>query len=111
MQIVRTILWVALTAILVAFIAMNWTPVAVNIWPLEDGNFLHFQWPVGVVAILFFALGFAPVWLMARANRWRLNRRISALENSVRATSVSPSIPAALPATTPETTAPPETTA
>lgn len=100
MQIVRTILWVALTAILVAFIAMNWTPVAVNIWPLDDGNFLHFQWPVGVVAILFFVLGFAPAWILARTTRWRLNRRIASLENSVRATSVSPSATTtALPAT------------
>ena len=94
MQILRTILWVTLTAILVAFIAMNWAPVAVNFWPLDDGNFLHFQWPVGVVALVFFGLGFAPMWLMHRAGRWRLQRRISALENTVRATSITTTVPA-----------------
>lgn len=91
MQIIRTIVWVAITAMLVAFIAMNWTRVPVNFWPLDDGNYFHFEWPVGVVALVFFGLGMAPVWLYLRAVRWRLNRRIASLENSLRASSL-PSI-------------------
>lgn len=91
MQIIRTIVWVAITAILVAFIAMNWTRVPVNFWPLEDGNYFHFEWPVGVVALVFFLLGMAPVWLYLRAVRWRMGRRIASLENSLRASSL-PSI-------------------
>lgn len=87
MQIIRTITWVLLTAVLVAFIAMNWTKAPVNFWPLQDGNYLHFDWPVGVVALLFFGLGMLPVWLYLRAVRWRLERRIATLENSLRATS------------------------
>ncbi len=69
MQIVRTVLWIAITAILVAFIAMNWTRVPVNFWPLDDANYVHFEWPVGVVALVFFVLGMAPVWLYLRACR------------------------------------------
>ncbi|WP_156370259.1 LapA family protein [Novosphingobium sp. Leaf2] len=87
MQIIRTITWVLLTAVLVAFIAMNWTKAPINFWPLQDGNYLHFDWPVGVVALLFFGLGMLPVWLYLRAVRWRLERRIATLENSLRATS------------------------
>jgi len=94
MQIFRTIIWVILTAILVAFIAMNWTPVPVNFWPLDDGKYLHFEWPIGIVALIFFALGFGPLWLFHRAGRWRLQRRIASLENTVRATSVVPAVPA-----------------
>ncbi|GGC15088.1 hypothetical protein GCM10011494_37410 [Novosphingobium endophyticum] len=99
MQVVRTVLWIAITAILVAFIAMNWTTVPVNFWPLDDGNYVHFEWPVGVVALLFFLLGMVPVWLYLRAVRWRLQRRIAALENSLRASSIpSAAPPAAEPA-------------
>jgi uncharacterized integral membrane protein len=87
MQIIRTILWVLVTAVLVAFIAMNWTKVPVNIWPLDDGNYLHFEWPVGVIALVFFILGALPMWVVHRAGRWRLKRRIHSLENTVLATS------------------------
>lgn len=92
MQVFRTIVWIVITAILVAFIAMNWTRVPVNFWPLEGNNYVHFEWPVGIVALAFFLLGAVPMWLLLRTSRWRLNRRIHALENSIRATSVSPSI-------------------
>ncbi len=94
MQVIRTIAWIVVTAILVAFVAMNWTKAPVNLWPLEDGNYVHFEWPVGVVAIVFFVLGMAPVWLYLRAMRWSLHRRIASLENSLRASSL-PSPPAA----------------
>ncbi len=95
MQVIRTVLWIAVTAILVAFIAMNWTRVPVNFWPLDNGNYVHFEWPVGVIALLFFLLGMFPVWLYLRAVRWRLNRRIVSLENSVRASSIPSVLPAA----------------
>ena len=89
MQVIRTVLWIAITAILVAFITMNWTKVPINFWPLDDGNYVHFEWPVGILALLFFVLGVFPTWLYLRAVRWRLNRRIAALENSLRASSMS----------------------
>lgn len=97
MQIVRTVVWVLITAMLVAFMAMNWDRAPVNFWPLED-SYLRFEWPVGIIALFFFLLGLVPMWLAHRAGRWRLNRRISALENSVRATAAvanvtSPSAP------------------
>jgi len=100
MNIIRTITWIVMTAVLVAFIAMNWTTVPVNFWPLADGNYLHFEWPVGVVALAFFILGMAPVWLYLRAVRWRLTRRVEALERSMQASSLPP---AAVPATGPTT--------
>ncbi|MBU6266198.1 MAG: DUF1049 domain-containing protein [Sphingomonadales bacterium] len=89
MQVIRTIFWVVITALLVAFIAMNWAPADVNFWPLDKG-YLHFQWPVGIIALAFFLLGMMPTWLLAKAARWRLHRRISVLENTVRATEVLP---------------------
>ena len=91
MQLIRTVVWIVITTILVAFIAMNWERAPVNIWPLES-DYLHFEWPVGVIALFFFLLGLVPMWLFHRAGRWRLNRRISALENSVRAATVTPPV-------------------
>ena len=87
MQFIRTILWTALVVALVAFIAMNWKTVPVNFWPLSDGNYFHFEWPIGLVALLFFLIGMAPMWLLKRAQGWRLKRRIASLENSLRAAS------------------------
>jgi uncharacterized integral membrane protein len=88
MQVARTIVWIVITAILVAFIAMNWERAPVNFWPLE-ASYLHFEWPVGVIALFFFLLGFVPAYLLHRASRWRLGRRIASLENSLRATSTT----------------------
>jgi uncharacterized integral membrane protein len=96
MQIIRTLAWIVVTAVLVAFIAMNWTTVPVNFWPLDDGNYIHFEWPVGIVALVFFLIGVGPAWLYVRAVRWRSSRRIASLENSLRASSL-PSINARVP--------------
>jgi lipopolysaccharide assembly protein A len=88
-QIIRTLIWIAVTIVLVAFIAMNWERAPVNIWPLETG-YLYFQWPVGVIGLVFFLLGLVPMWLYHRAGKWRLQRRIAALEQSVRAAATPP---------------------
>lgn len=88
MQALRTILLLVITIVLVAFIAINWETVPVNFWPLADGNYLNFQWPVGFLVLLSYLAGIVPTWLIARATRWRLNRRIAVLENTVAANSV-----------------------
>lgn len=106
MQVIRTVVWVLVTVVLVAFIAINWTPVAVNIWPLDNGTYLHFQWPVGFIVLISFLLGMLPMWLLAKAGKWRLTRRISSLENTVKATAVSQ--PSAVATTTQLETAAPE---
>lgn len=94
MQIIRTVIWIAITALLVMFIAMNWERAPVNFWPLETG-YLHFEWPVGIIALVFFLLGLLPMWLLHRAEKWRLNRRISMLESNVRTAAAAPLPPLA----------------
>jgi lipopolysaccharide assembly protein A len=85
MQIIRTVIWVVITAILVSFIAINWTKVPVNFWPRLDGGYYYFTWPVGLVAILFFLLGMLPMWLLNKGTRWRLGRQISSLQDAANA--------------------------
>ncbi|HKX80281.1 MAG TPA: LapA family protein [Novosphingobium sp.] len=89
MQVFRTVIWIVVTIVLVAFIAMNWHKAPVNFWPLEE-DYLHFEWPVGVIALVFFLLGLLPAWLVHRATRWRLNRRIASLENNLRVVAAPP---------------------
>ncbi len=90
MQIVRTILWVALLVLLLAFSFFNWRPVEVQIW---DNLVLETKIPALVVTS--FLLGLIPMWLVHRGSKWRLQRRITTLETSVRANAVTPAAPAA----------------
>jgi uncharacterized integral membrane protein len=90
MQALRTIMWVLVAIVFVSFIAINWQSVPVNFWPLDNGNYLHFNWPVGFVAIVAFLLGWIPMWLIGRTTKWALNRRIATLENAVKAATPSP---------------------
>jgi hypothetical protein len=46
-------------------------------------GYLHFDWPVGFVALVFFLAGFVPPWAAGRLRRWRLKRRIATLESSL----------------------------
>jgi hypothetical protein len=86
MQIIRTIVWVLVVVALGLFSLNNWNPVEVKIW---DSLILETKLPALVMAS--FLLGLAPMWLLAKAGKWRLNRRINALENSVRANASAPS--------------------
>ena len=101
MQALKTLVWIIVTVVLVSFVAMNWTTAPVNFWPLED-SYLHFEWPVGLTALLFFLLGLVPMWLIARANTWRLKRRIQSLENSLRVAAATPPMTQETPTVTHE---------
>jgi len=90
MRTVRTIFWVLITALLVAFIAMNWHNSDVNIWP-QEGGYLHFSWPVGIIAFVFFLLGLTPMWLLHRISRWSMRRKLDSAERAL--ASVKPSYP------------------
>ncbi|SMC65952.1 lipopolysaccharide assembly protein LapA domain-containing protein [Novosphingobium sp. B1] len=75
MGMLRTIFWVLVIAVLAAFTAANWQPVEVRIW---EGLLLETRLPA--LVILAFLLGLVPTWLIYRATRWRLLRRIANLE-------------------------------
>jgi len=89
MQLIRTLLLLVITITLVAFIAINWQSVPLNLWPLQDGNYVHFEWPVGFIVLVSIAVGFIPMWLLHKGARWRLNRRITFLENTLKSASQS----------------------
>ena len=80
MQILKTIFWVLLAVLLVLFSIGNWETVTVYIW---QNLVLETKLPALVIGA--FLLGLVPMWLIYRATKWRLKRRIAALEASLTA--------------------------
>ena len=88
MQIVRTILWVLLAVFIVVFVMLNYgEPQRVKFWPSEDP--VGFDWPVGIIALMFWLLGVIPMWLYHRSMKWSLGRRIRSLENSIKSNALA----------------------
>ena len=85
MQFVRTIFWVVILAALLVFTAFNWKPVEVQIW-----TNLVLETKIPALVIVAFLLGLIPTWLLHRGVKWRLQRRISALETATRHTAARP---------------------
>lgn len=76
MQFIKTLFWVLLAVLLVAFSYNNWISVTVFIW---EGTLLDTKLPVLVIGS--FLAGFLPIWLLYRTSRWRMKRRIDSLES------------------------------
>lgn len=109
MGIVRTIVWILLTAVLVIFAMANWLPVTVTIWP---GQVLDTKLPVLILAS--FLIGAVPMWIALRTTRWSLKRRLEASERQLadmRALANRPAEPApAVSASPPAADTPPAPT-
>ena|SRR5512139_1787908 len=97
MQIVRTIVWVLLLIALVLFAMANWEPgVTVRIW-----NNLVVETKLPAVVVVAFLIGLVPMWMVHRASKWNLQRRINSLENAAKAAAMAtaPAPPPAKPVT------------
>ena len=96
MHVVRTIVWVLLLVALLLFSAFNWKPVEVKIC---EGLILETKIPA--LVIVSFLLGLVPMWLLSRAQKFALNRRISSLETAARSAATTPIAAAPAPAPAP----------
>ena len=111
MQIVRTVVWVLVLVVVLLFTLGNWDQqVTVRIW-----QNLVWDTRLPAVVIVSFLLGMLPMWLLLRGTSWRLNRRISHLEQATRTmhghrTETAPGTTAATSAPADETTAAPAST-
>lgn len=78
MQFLKTLFWVLLAVIAVLFSLRNWTPVSVGLW---DNLVLETRLPV----LLFgaFLLGLLPTFLLHRATKWSLKRRLDTMERVI----------------------------
>lgn len=78
MQFLKTIIWVATAVLLAVFTVSNWTPITVTLW---SGWVLETFLPIPIFAAL--VLGFAPYFVLHRATRWSLQRRLHQLERQL----------------------------
>ncbi|WP_296716139.1 DUF1049 domain-containing protein [Erythrobacter sp.] len=79
MKILRTIIWVLALLGFLIFSIYNWKPVEVTLW-----QNLVMETKLPVLALLAFALGFVPLLTYHLSVKWGLNRRVRALENSLK---------------------------
>jgi lipopolysaccharide assembly protein A len=92
MQFLKTILWVAIAVVAVIFSLGNWTPVTLNLW-----GGLQVDTVLPVVMLAAFLLGIVPYFILHRATRWSLNRRLTTAERTLSEyrSLESPSLPVA----------------
>jgi uncharacterized integral membrane protein len=106
MQFLRTAFWVVIAVALAFFCMANYVPVTVRLW----GDMVM-ETKLPVLLIGAFLLGALPFWIMARATRWRMRRRLDSSERALAAATAAaaPPLPASVMAETP-TIAPMEPT-
>ncbi|MGA1851347.1 LapA family protein [Sphingobium yanoikuyae] len=91
MQFLRTAFWVVIAVALAFFCMANYVPVTVRLW----GDMVM-ETKLPVLLIGAFLLGAMPFWIMARATRWRMKRRLESTERALVAATASaaPATPA-----------------
>jgi hypothetical protein len=83
-KVLRTIILVLVAVGFLIFAIYNWQPVELTLW-----QNLVLETKVPVLALLAFALGFVPLWAYHLSVKWGLNRRIKALETSLKHTALA----------------------
>lgn len=78
MQFLRTAFWVVIAVALAFFCTANYVPVTVRLW----GD-LVMETKLPVLLIGAFLLGALPFWIMARATRWRMKRKLDSTERAL----------------------------
>ncbi len=77
MKFLKTLFWVLVAVVVVLFASRNWRPVTLNLW----GD-IQADVKIPVLLLIFFLLGFLPIWLLMRTRLWAQRRRIDALERT-----------------------------
>ena len=112
MQIVRIIVWVVFGALgLILFMLNFGEPQPLRILPGVNGDNRLVEWPIAIIGLFFFLLGFLPMWVLHHIQKWRWRRRINLLETAT--TKMTPPTPApaaapAAPTSPPRQDLPPE---
>jgi len=78
MQFLRTLFWVVVAVVAVAFSYNNWRPVQLNLW---GGLVADVNLPLLVFGA--FLLGLLPPYILHRATRWSLRRRLESTERAL----------------------------
>ena len=88
MRFLKTLIWVTVLVGLIVFATNNWEPVSISLW-----GGLRLDTKLPALVVLAFMLGFLPLYILHRAQVWRMKRRIMTLEGNQRTVSPSPTPP------------------
>jgi lipopolysaccharide assembly protein A len=78
MRFLKILFWVMILVAAAIFSWNNWTPVTINLW---DGLVLDTKLPV--LLITAFLIGLIPYFLIHRATRWSLRRKLDSAERNI----------------------------
>ena len=84
MQFLRTAFWVVLAVAIALFCKANNRPMEIKIW----GDIV-WETRIWFPILAAFLLGFVPLWIVARANRWRLKRQLENAEKAIASVNAS----------------------
>ena len=105
MQFLRTLFWVVLAVVAAAFAFNNWTQVTVTLW-----GGLRADAKLPALLLIAFLIGLLPMFVVHRATRWTLRRRLDSAERSLAelrgieaspATADAVTVPGAMPLASP----------
>ncbi len=78
MQFLKTLFWVILAVITIIFSFNNWTPVTITLW---DGMLIDTRLPLLLIGA--FLVGIVPYFILHRATRWSLQRKLTNVERTL----------------------------
>lgn len=78
MSMIRMIFWFAMALVMAAFSLRNWTPVTLNLW----GDLVMDTW-LPLPVLLAFLLGLLPYFILHRATRWTLRRKLDIAQRQI----------------------------
>ncbi len=90
MQFLKTAFWVVLAVLIALFSYNNWTPVTIRLF----GDYV-IDTSLPLVVVVSFLIGIVPMWLLHKATRWSMRRRLDSAERAL--ASVKPSYPPPVP--------------
>lgn len=88
MQFLRTAFWVILAVAIALFCKANNRPMEVKIW-----GEIVWETRIWFPILLAFLLGALPLWLVGRATKWRLKRKLDSVEKALAAATITPVAP------------------
>lgn len=88
MQFLRTLFWVVIAVMAVIFAIRNWTPVVVNLWGGLEADI-----KLPVLLLIAFLIGFLPWFLLHKATRWQLKRKLETVQRALEEERARSSVP------------------
>lgn len=100
MQFLRTAFWVIFAVAIALFSKANWVvaPTYSGYVPVKLWGDILIEARLPVLLVTAFLMGLVPMWIYARASRWRMRRKIDSAERALASALAPASVQPASPA-------------